>query len=174
VQGESDRLTLYIGKAPDYKSAMKNANVSLQSLSELKRVSYWVDQGPNGTLGLYRQEIPIATSADALDEPSYSITGAGKIDLISDKVVSVSFQYHDGEQWLDEWDGTEAGDDGKSPVGPPMAIAIDLEMKSNQLVNGQPQTRTYHHVVLIPTANGNPVESTINPPGGSTGSSSSN
>jgi hypothetical protein len=173
VQGESDRLTLYIGKAADYKLAMKDPNVQLETLGDLKRVSYWVDQGPNGTLGLFRQEIPISTSADALAEPTYSIDGAGKIQLISDKVVSVTFQYHDGQSWQDEWDGTEAGDDGKSPIGPPMAIAIDLEMRSSQLVNGQPQTRTYHHVVLIPTANGNPVESTINPPGATTSSSSS-
>ena len=50
----------------------------------------------------------------------------GSYQLIAEEVKSLQFQYWDGSAWQDSWDGTVAGSDGSTPIGPPPAIAITI------------------------------------------------
>jgi hypothetical protein len=123
----------------------------------LRRISYWLSGGDGSPLGLARQEVKIETSDDALstvppdipDEPSY---------VIAEEVRSLNFQYFDGTNWQDSWDGTAlGGSDGMTPLGPPMAIAITIGLvpPSTEKRGGkEPELKYYRHVVALPSANG--------------------
>ena len=69
--------------------------------------------------------------------------------VVPGEVTSLSFKYWNGTEWTDTWDGTQLGADNKTPLGPPAAIEITLEI----VINAQGDTRKYRHVVAIPTAN---------------------
>jgi hypothetical protein len=132
-----------------------NANVPPVA-SDLRRITYWLAGGAGAPLGLARQELTLVTSDDANssippgipDEASY---------VIAEEVTNLTFQYWDGNTWQDQWDGTTPGSDGVTPIGPPLAIAITIDVASRAAggrTGTELQIKTYRHVVAIPTANG--------------------
>jgi type II secretory pathway component PulJ len=145
VQGDATHLTLYTSRWPrELRTPADDANAPV--LSDLRRVTWWLAGG-----GLSRQEIKQATSDDALNAPDLSDNPAL---VIASQVTNLTFQYLDGSsgQWQDTWDGTIAGPDGSTPIGPPAAIAVTIEIT---LPGGGPNARkSYRHVVALPTANG--------------------
>jgi prepilin-type N-terminal cleavage/methylation domain-containing protein len=136
VQGDSTKLILCTSQVP-----RPSADPTSQPTSDLRRIAYWLANG----LGLSRKEIQQVTSDDAnsdlSDDPSLVIAG---------EVVDLTFSYFDGSAWQDNWDGTTLGPDGQTPIGPPVAVGIDLTISSPD----KQSTKKYHRVVLIPTANG--------------------
>jgi hypothetical protein len=104
-----------------------------------------LEGGGDAPLGLARQEIRQATSDDVTatppDDPAL---------VIASEVVGLTFSYFDGSTWQDTWDGTTLGPDSQTPIGPPVAVAINLTIASAD----KQSTKTYRRVVLIPTANG--------------------
>ncbi|NBO93018.1 MAG: prepilin-type N-terminal cleavage/methylation domain-containing protein [Planctomycetia bacterium] len=151
VMGDSTSLHLFASKLPT--DALKG-----QLTCDIQRISYWI--GQKG--GLCRAEMKVVLSQDALnptppldDNPNYNI---------APEVVSAEFQYFDGSGWQDSWDSSLLGSDEVTPIGPPRAIAITLTVvPSVSGTSSTPQPKTYRHVVVIPTANGE----SMNPAGGS-------
>jgi hypothetical protein len=171
VVGDSQHLSLYIGKVPDYKQNQKNQNLPPQNWNDLRRVCYWVAQDG----GLARQEIQIPTAQDIVNQTTPWGAGDENQYIIAPKVTEVTFEYYDGSTWNDSWqmNGIQFQADNKTPVGPPMAIRVTLTVKGGA-GNDSSQTKTYQHVIAIPTADGLPNNSgSTNSSMGSSSSSSS-
>ncbi len=156
VQGDSSHLMLCTSRLPrELLQAASPNYVSPDSsvTSDLRRIVYWM-AGSDSAHGLARMEVKQATSDDAQnvlsnlsDDPAF---------IMASEVTSLNFSYFDGSAWQDSWDGTTAGPDGVTPVGPPVAIAITVTIASS---DGK-REKTYRHVVAIPTANGTPASTT--------------
>ena len=141
-------------------SAQANSS-DLPIVSDVRRITYWLPA--DGNMGLARQEVKVATSDDASsdppDDPQY---------VIAPEVRSLTFSYWDGSSWQDSWDGTTAGSDGVTPMGPPIAVQISIELAgSGQGANAK--SKTYTYVISLPTANGATQQNNT----GSTGSTGS-
>jgi hypothetical protein len=150
LQGSSDSLTLYVTRVPADPTTTQNVNndqAQLPGMSDMRRVVYWLAPGE----GLARQEIGPVTSDDAQNGnvPSGAPDPSTR-QLLAKEVRSLQFRYFDGTDWKDSWDGTQPGPDGMTPIGPPVLVEITIGL---ELPNSD-QTKTYKHVVSIPTANG--------------------
>jgi hypothetical protein len=134
-------------------------------VSDLAATCYWVVPNGNGSFGLARYEIRQATSPDidiANLDPK-SLPDQNKY-IIATEVKSVKFEYFDGTNWQDTWDGTySASLDGSAPPqGPPAAIRITVTLKRN--VRGAPADDSvdgpvYQQIVALPAANNFPTGS---------------
>ena len=128
VQGGTDTLMLYVSRVPRELNPIPGSdNNDVQPLvSDLRRVSYWLAGGGSGNpLGLARQEVTMVTSDQAMADVPPGIANEESM-VIAEEVKSLTFSYFDGSSWQDTWDGTTAGSDGTTPVGPPMLIAITI------------------------------------------------
>jgi hypothetical protein len=149
VQGDSTHLFLFSSRVPRELDPSWQGD-TVPTVSDLRRITYWLS-----SLGLARQEIKLATSDDAMnistdlpDDPAL---------VVSEEVKSVQFQYFDGTNWQDSWDGTQPpASGGNNPQGPPqlIAITIGLAVPGSDADSPEPKLKTYRHVIPIPTANG--------------------
>jgi hypothetical protein len=155
VQGDASHVVLSVSQQPRMASILSDP-ANPQVISDLRRITYWLVEGG----GLARQDImlasndPTATATPPADEESY---------IIAEEVKSLSFSYFDGANWTDTWDGTTAGPDGVTPIGPPVAIGITLGISfpsHDARAEGEPEIKTYRHVVVIPSANGTVIQTT--------------
>lgn len=160
VQGTSDSLTLYVSRYPREFTVNPADPESLNAqliLSDLRRVTYWLAGGIDSPLGLARQELKIATAEDAdstAPRPPDGVEDEGSL-VIAPEVRSLKFSYFDGTDWLDEWFGDVKVNN--FPKGPPLAIAIEMEVAPPGSVNkpnSEVLLRKFRHVVAIPVANG--------------------
>jgi prepilin-type N-terminal cleavage/methylation domain-containing protein len=149
VQGDSERLTLYLSKVPREIYGRKPTDAG-QVTSDLRRVTYWLAAGK----GLAHQEVLVITSQDA--DPSNLPMGSDEEKAVfAPEVRNVHFSYFDGTNWQDSWDATTLGSDGVTPIGPPRAIAIDIDIaRTWTLRRDEEKLVHYRHVVAIPSANG--------------------
>ena len=130
VQGDSETLNLFLSRVP--REAWLNINSSMPPIvSDLRRVSYWLPGGQDSPMGLARQEVPLVTSDDALQNLPPGIDNEASY-VIADEVRSLNFQYFDGTNWQDSWDSTVAGNDGVTPIGSPVAIAVTIGVAAAQ------------------------------------------
>jgi hypothetical protein len=152
VQGDSSRLILYASRFPRElplgPAAADQDQTIPTGVSDLRRISYWLASGSGGPAGLARQELKHVTSDDLQTVPP-DVPDEGSC-VIAEEVKAITFSYFDGTSWQDSWDGTTLGPDGVTPIGPPAAIGIVLEIQ----FPGSHQVKKYRHVVAIPTANG--------------------
>lgn len=149
---------LYLSRVPRELEPTPGADTADQpmALSDLRRVSYWLAGAADAPLGLARQEITAVTSDQAMADVPPNIPDDGSL-VIAEEVKSLKFSYFDGTAWQDTWDGTAAGPDGSTPVGPPLAIAITIGISSAGSGSGTGSDQAlkfYRHVVPIITANG--------------------
>jgi hypothetical protein len=100
--------------------------------------------------------------------PNVSDDGTGTIKY-TPEVHNINFSYFDGTNWNDTWDSTTLGADGVTPIGPPRAVAITIEV-AQPAANGGERLKSYRHVVFIPSANGS---TTMQQPAGNTQTSGS-
>lgn len=153
VQGSADTLHLFVSQNASLKSLNKEEGVAFDQLTDLRRISYWVASGSNGKLGLARQEVKIATSADAVLISSPMEVPDQENYILAPEVQSIQFQYWDPmtTTWADTWDGVLPGDsEGKKPIGPPAAIKVVLELRKV----GNASNYTVTHVIFLNTSNG--------------------
>jgi hypothetical protein len=168
VQGDNYQLTIYQSRWPrEVGKALADPDnaPNMPIFSDLRRVTWWLADGAGGS-GLARQEIPLATSDDALNAPAPDLAD-GYSKLVAREVKSLTFQYFDVTQqsWVDSWDGTQAGPDGKTPIGPPAAVKIIVEIALPNS-DGEPVRKTFQHIVALPTANGVQSQTTSTTTGG--------
>jgi hypothetical protein len=166
LQGNSGSLTLYVSRVPPGP----NANGTMpSSVSDQRRIVYWLVEGG----GLARQELTAVTSEDAMNGNVPSGMPTDPKQLIAKEVQSLQFQYFDGTNWQDSWDGAQVGPDNSTPIGPPVAVAITIGIASGD----EGDVKMYRHVVAIPTANSpssTQGQGSTNGTSGSSGSNSNN
>jgi prepilin-type N-terminal cleavage/methylation domain-containing protein len=163
VEGDAGHLTIYVSRLP--REIMKPMQLGdqidpAQFGSDLRKITYWLPG--DGNMGLARQELRLVTSDDASgtppDDPSY---------VIAPEVKGLTFAYWDGTEWQESWDGTTAGSDGVTPIGPPMAVAVTLDLVPPG-ADSDARVKTYYHVIPLWTANGATQQNTSSS-GSSTG-----
>jgi Tfp pilus assembly protein PilV len=153
VQGDSETLHLFVSRFP--RELYVNINSETQPVvSDLRRISYWLPGGQDSPTGLARQEVPLVTSDDALQNLPPGIDNESSF-VIADEVRNLQFQYFDGTNWQDTWDSTVPGADGVTPIGSPCAIAVTIGV-ARPGANGN--LKTYRHVIAIQTANGTTLQ----------------
>jgi len=123
--------------------------------SDQRIVAYWFVEGS----GLACHEVSLtAAMRDGL--PGISEGADEKKYVIAPEVKSLTFSYYDGINWNNSWDGSELADDNMTPKGPPLAIAVLIELQMPTADGEEPKTRKFRHVISIPTAGGTPQTGT--------------
>jgi prepilin-type N-terminal cleavage/methylation domain-containing protein len=149
VQGDASRLILYVSRVPREALMVNNASgdalVPNPGIGDLRRITYWMANGG----GLAWQEVLQVTSDEAMNVLPPNVPNEANF-VIAEEVKSLAFSYFDGTNWQDTWDGTVAGPDGQTPIGPPLAIKMEMEIATP----GTQKVEKYSQVVFIPTANG--------------------
>ncbi|VTS06174.1 prepilin-type N-terminal cleavage/methylation domain-containing protein [Tuwongella immobilis] len=151
--GDSSYVTVFVSRVPNLESGNPD-NPDAALPGDVRRVSYWLTSAAEG--GLARQEEVWLTSESLRNnfDPDF----ASELDrIMAPEVTSASFEYYDGTDWVDSWDGSTPGDDGVTPMGPPRAIAVTLtfQFPSSPLsATATPTTKTIRHVIVLPTAPG--------------------
>lgn len=140
-----------------------------QLVSDLRVVSYWLAGDPASTLGLARFERKIVTTEGALNQ-ALPEPELHQNFVIASEVKNLSFEYFDGVSWTSSWDSNLPGEDGMTPMGPPRAIRITLEVDFSDTtpgaLNNPNSMKIFRHVVAINTANGAPMIMLEDPEGG--------
>jgi type II secretory pathway pseudopilin PulG len=148
VMGDSTSLTLFVSKVPGELYGTRGGDGQL--VSDLRKIHYWLADGGQG---LCRQEIRVATTADALslDPPSGDVNNY----LLAPEVKSIAFRYFDGtsQTWMDSWDSTTLGDDTVTPIGAPRAIEVRVGVLPPGGKDGD-ELKYYRHTIAILTSNG--------------------
>jgi hypothetical protein len=151
LYGDASSLRVYVSRVPPGLGGGSSGGATgeVAAKSDQRVIEYWVAN--NG--GLARQEIAVVTaSADNL--PLARGTGNEGQYVIAPEVTSVEFSYFDGTNWQTNWDSTALGSDNMTPMGPPLAIAVMLEITTPATAERAERVQKYRHVVEIPTANG--------------------
>ncbi len=150
VYGNSGLLVLSTCKVPLTTVVPRDAVTKFpddpQTVSDLRRISYWM--APEG---LAVQELDNATSNDMNSFPPDVPVGSYKI--LAPEVKDVLFEFFDGNSFQPQWDGTQPGSDGVTPVGPPSAIRITLTFNRKGGDDMPDEQAKYEHVVAIPAGN---------------------
>jgi hypothetical protein len=155
------RLSVYRVENPAVGNIAKTNEQQSDILCDLRRIDYWLVSSGDTVLGLARREIKMATSDDIDTEPS-EISEQEKY-IIAPEVKSLTFQFHNGQSWTEEWDGSApkdlSGADG-TPNGPPAAVKITMKIqrKMNKLLTPNAAETLgpavqYTFVVAVPTSN---------------------
>lgn len=155
VTGDGGQLVLTVSRVPREVLGPETRRPDvgeLPKVCDLRRITYWMVEGK----GLAYQEVKRITSQDAdalTDETDHPI-------IYIPEVKSISFQYWDGAGWTPSW-ASDDRPDGDTPIGPPAAIEIVLEMQNPQVEEGEsPTTRKYRHVISVPTGNNYSTQTT--------------
>ena len=161
--GDSATLNLYVTRTPREVSDTRSDETP-PPVSDTRRISYWLVGGgdtPGG--GLAKMEVQPITSDDVAMNLPPGVDNEDKY-IIADEVRSLKFSYFDGMNWNDTWDSTQPGADGVTPIGPPRAVKIEIEVPG--LGGPDAPRKHYTHVVAIGTANGTTAQSQSTPGGG--------
>ncbi|MFL5328032.1 MAG: prepilin-type N-terminal cleavage/methylation domain-containing protein [Gemmataceae bacterium] len=149
IQGEIDRLTMWVTRVPGQNRPGTEADTP-NGGPDVHRVTYWLA----GDKGLASQDISRVTADDS-SIPLPPDVSDDAITIVAPEVTSLEFHYFDGTAWQDSWDGTAMSADGSTPLGPPKAVKVIIGIKAP---NGK--AKTYEHVIAIQTANAQPSGST--------------
>ena len=156
VSGDATTLRLWISRVPP---VLSNPAVALDPnaaiVCDQRVVQYWL--GSNGGLG--RQEI--TTTTTNAGQINWAMGGSDESSyIIAPEVTNLQFSYFDGTEWQPSWNSTTPGSDGMTPQGPPAAIAVLAEITMPSVGGRPPRVRQFRHVIAIPTANGQPLQTT--------------
>ena len=145
--GEPMKLVIYAGRVPEVFGRYPNSE---QVRSDQRQIIYWFE--PNR--GLYRRERPWVT-ADGVRNSIDTDPDAPDSVLLAEEVTSVDFQYTDGTSgsWVTEWNGTDPGPDGVTPLGPPRAVKVTLDLRI-LTGKGDPITKQVSQVIVVRSAPG--------------------
>src|SRR5262249_7592440 len=124
VIGDETKLVIYAGRVPE--ACFRNLNQNDQVRADQRQIIYWLGKGTNGAPD--PGERPWIT-ADGVRNAIDDDEEATDSTLVAEEVTSLLFEYFDGSNWTNTWDGTTPGADGVTPIGPPRAIRITLSLK---------------------------------------------
>lgn len=164
VQGDQNNLILSICTLPKegLDPEILQSGAPLMGISDQRVIMYWLAPGDvAGGGGLARYEIKTVSSPDLLAQAVLPPNVPDEQSrVIAKEVKSLTFSYFDGSAWVDTWDGTQPGQDGVTPMGPPKLIKVTIGIASPNLramthtEAAEESVKTYTRTVLIPTANG--------------------
>jgi prepilin-type N-terminal cleavage/methylation domain-containing protein len=153
VLGNPDMVSVFVSATPRVPGAgglAPDAPAPLES--DIRRITYWL--AADG--GLARRETVLATAEDATVPPQD--LGDEREAILAEEVKELAFQYFDGTNWQDSWDGTALGADGQTPIGPPLLIAVTIAIpdyaRFGRTADAENNLKRYRHVVSLVTANG--------------------
>src|SRR6185369_13984563 len=101
VQGEVNRLVLFVAHVPTPMKTDGDSEVVQMSGPDIRRVCYWLA----GDHGLARQEVNRPTADDESTQLPPDVPDEENL-VIAPEVVTLEFHYFDGTNWVDSWDGT--------------------------------------------------------------------
>jgi prepilin-type N-terminal cleavage/methylation domain-containing protein len=156
VQGSASQLTLFVSRVPRELNLTGGlGNVPAGLASDLRRITYWITDEGGG--GLACEEVVLVTGQQmenfAADNP--------RPRIIASEVKKVEFQYFDGSDWWNDWDGSIADPnldlEGSVPRGPPSAIAVTITIvRPGRTPDQLSSEHTYRQVIAIPAGNNYP------------------
>ncbi len=170
VFGDSEMLVMHVSR-PDRRSRGTNdVSVNPNSASDLKSVSYFLSgsstagalptflppgsggNGDSGASGLTRSSADRLTLVQAGENTDLA-TAASTSELLADEIESLSFEYHDGFEWLTSWDSQE---EGKLPNA--IGISVSFKAPSGPAESfvrrgASEMTDRYRIVITLPVAN---------------------
>jgi len=155
VIGQSDRMTIYTARVASL--AHSDGSGEAPTPADARRITYWLAAG-----GLARQELPWVTSDQAAPsaDPVMEDGKEEKDYVIAEEVTQLMFEYWDGSAWQEAWDGRQAGSDGKSILGPPMAIRVRFWLRVPGTEPGEMVEREFRHTIAVRAAPGPAVPDT--------------
>ncbi len=166
-----DATTLVLHTVRPYRERIRtDADVTPFSTSDLKSVAYVMADGdgllsqvaqgqlavtespPQGLVRLDGDRLSLSLD-ESLADP---LEGASQARLLAEEVESVSFEFHDGYEWLSEWDSTYEG-------RLPNAIGITLtfrapEFAENSILARAPAESTGTFRIVVPLITSGPFE----------------
>jgi prepilin-type N-terminal cleavage/methylation domain-containing protein len=163
LQGDSEHVVFVLSRVPKellQVAADASADQIPTGISDLRQVTYWMSA--NGLA--YRETMGI-TSSDAV--AAWTSVADDPSAVVATEVQSLNLRYFDGTTWQDSWNATTLGPDGKTPVGPPVAVEIKIGVQPpNPPAGGDaaPPLKYYTHRVTIPVANGTAASTTTSSP----------
>jgi hypothetical protein len=126
-------------------------NPAVASPSDIRRVTYWM-----ADTGLARQELPWVTSENVINstDPDFSDGKEERDYVIAEEVTRLQFEYWDGTQWQDSWDGRTLNADGITLLGPPLAIRVHFWMNVPGPDRGVTVEKEFRHTIAVRGAPG--------------------
>jgi len=171
LQGDNLQVTVYVSGVPRVDVSAggdaASAEQQQQSASDIRRVTYWLA----GT-GLAKQEVTRVTADDDSTALPPAVDDESKY-VIADEVTGLNFRYFDGTSWVDSWDGSSLGADGKTPIGPPRAVEVTLTLRHPGTQGAEAKEKTFRHVVAVAAANAQPTQAGADTSGSGTASGTS-
>ena len=149
VIGSSDVLTIYAARVASVGKSTDEMSDTYPS--DIRRITYWMTDK-----GLARQELPWVTSERLQNstEPDFGDGKEEKDYVIAEEVTKLQFEYWDGSAWSDSWDGSELAEDGKTPIGPPLAIRVRFWLLVAGPNPGETIEKEVRHTIAVPAGPG--------------------
>jgi prepilin-type N-terminal cleavage/methylation domain-containing protein len=160
VIGTNDQLTIYAARVAGVGKNVDNSGNG-PNPPDARRVTYWLTDK-----GLARQELPWLTSQEVQTstDPVMEDGKEEKDYVIAEEVSQLRFEYWDGTEWVDQWDGRTLNADGVTLLGPPMAIRVHFWLKLPGEDPGQTVEKEFRHTIAIRSAPGPMVPGTTTTP----------
>ena len=155
VIGDGSSLAIFTSRVtgPNDIVASNGLEENTSQPSDQRRINYWLSS--SSTVGLCRQEEKWLTADSIANSTTPDVQNEGN-HLIAPEVTELQFEYFDGTSWNDSWDGSTLAADGKTPMGPPLAIRVHLWIKSPN----RQDAKEYRKVIAILTGPSAPTTST--------------
>lgn len=148
VYGDSGTLVIHMSR-PYRERNRADVTATTLSKSDLKSVAYFLAEG-DGMLSLSAQTYLVSTDGPQeglvrMDGDRFSLAlteaegdpleNVSKIRLLAEEIEYLAFEFHDGYEWLTEWDSTYQG-------RLPNAIGITLGFRAPEYAEGSIFART--------------------------------
>jgi hypothetical protein len=162
LQTDGNTLTLYVARY--VKAGVNPVDTTDDTVEQplrfdQRQIQYFYNES-GGQRGLYRQDIPLPLTyqgqANIVVPPETAGTTDEGVVLLAPEVRSITFECFDGANWQTTWDGTQLGQDGVTPLGPPLAIRVTMTIAppADKHADHDENVRTIQQVIPIVTANG--------------------
>jgi len=152
VVGFPDALNLYSRKAPVVTDS-KNSIGAPGGQGDLRRVCYYMARVGTPEEALVRYEVSQPLSQEGLNIGLMPQDDTAPV--VAEEIRAVRFQYHSGPggSWTDQWDSRSMDYDDLTPIGPPRAVRVEVDIEMAPRPGQEPVTKTYSRVVVIPVGN---------------------
>lgn len=169
VFGDGQSLVLHISRPAREKESPSGDSTTTAPAGDLKSVSYFLagsdariaatvtstltstpaDDGIEGLARMSGDRFAVQQASQSGESPE----SVSQVELLAPEINHLSFEYHDGYEWLTEWDSTV---EGRLPAAIGITIGFrepDFPENSFLRRTASESTDTYRLVVPLPAAN---------------------
>ena len=175
VFGDAESLVLHISRPYRQTTASTEQMLNPFSQSDLKSVSYFLAGGDGSLQSFVGDQLRTTEHEDGIDGLArmsgdrFSLTladeqgdlteMASQTRLLAEEINYLSFEYHDGIEWLTEWDSNVQG-------RVPNAIGVTVGFREPEHAEGsilyqQPSESTDTYRIVVPLVLANPFEGLV-------------